>query len=215
MSFRFASIIGVCVAAGVLFWRVYRNQAAQAALRKGVWPALTSTDAFLVNAKRILLAIAVLSGIGLLLSGFAQPIFKGMHMSGLFLLAHVLLAPVFAVAVAVLALFTAHQHRLMRDDAHALAGFVCRNASPHSSKRRESIGKLCFWASLVFSFLVIISMLLSFSFQLAIEKQMSLLVLHRYAALGLLLAAAGYATAALPSGPQHERPSVGAEELSG
>jgi cytochrome b subunit of formate dehydrogenase len=135
--------------------------------------------------RTIVYLIAVLSFLLLALTGFAPILFAGNHPTGILLLIHVTVAPVFALALAAASLLWAHSLRFDNEDWR-----VVRNG--HRGLREESIRfalKAGFWLILLLSLPLMLTVILGLFPLFGTEGETFLIQLHGYSALFLMLVA--------------------------
>lgn len=144
------------------------------------------------DLKRPVYFLTVVSFIILTLTGFLPALFLGKPVSGFGLLLHALAAPVFAVGVAIVCLLWAHHHRFDKNDwQNALHFFRGKVPREKSNPPTTGLGqKISFWLILLFSLPVILSTTLSMTQLFGSDGQQTLLHLHGYSALLLVITAA-------------------------
>ena len=128
MFFQIFSILGI----GLILWWVYSAQKTNSKIKEGlsIWikkqiydtwqpfknyKYLRSTDFFYL-VKKVIYLVTTLCVLILGLTGFIPVIFFGQHLSGVLLILHVSVAPVFAICMALIALFWAHQNQFLPGD---------------------------------------------------------------------------------------------------
>ena len=145
--------------------------------------------------------ITLISFLVLALSGFLPVMVLGSPISGLALILHVTLAPLFAVSLTVLTLFWAHRHRFNQSDWQRLLKWLRKEntASNEQEANPDLWQKICFWLIVLLSVPVLISMILSMYPFFGTAGQEFLLHLHGYTALLMLLAVLMHTYLILPN----------------
>ncbi len=123
----------------------------------------------------------------LALTGFLPVIIFGQSISNVPLLLHLVLAPLFAIGVAALALFWARRHSFNQNDFETLQQSISTKNSKIPLTSPTVWQKLCFWASVLLAALVIISTVLMMYPLYGTSGQEWLLHVHGYAGLLLLM----------------------------
>lgn len=143
-----------------------------------------NTSDKLISIRRFFYLSTLLLFILMFLSAYI-PIILGSSLTGLFLLVHVTIAPLFSVFLAVLIVLTAHSNGFNKTD------FV---NSVNDSKNRFNTGfnlsgysKFTFWLIVLFSIPTMVSIILGMFPLFGTEGQIYLLNLHRYSTLILLV----------------------------
>lgn len=134
------------------------------------------------NFRPLLYLICLLMFMILAGTGFFSALILGQAMTGVLLMLHVIVAPLFAVGLAVGALLWAHQHQFSFEEWHWLAANI--------KKPRELFGphydfwrKMCFWLILMLSLPAIFSIVFSMYPFFGTDGQHYLLNVHRYSVL--------------------------------
>ena len=146
---------------------------------------------FLGIVKKILYLLALLCGVILFVTGFYPRLVLDETIGGYFMMVHSTAAPIFAVCVAFLGLFWAHQNRFKWADWPWLRKFMSHfvDMSKENTESKQEIfclgAKICFWAILSVAIVVILSIIASMFKLFGTEGQEILMVMHRYG--GLLL----------------------------
>jgi cytochrome b subunit of formate dehydrogenase len=150
----------------------------------------TPMPAILIVSRKVFYALTLISFLLLAVTGFLPVMIFGSPISGLSLILHVTLAPIFAVCLTILTLFWAHHHRFNRDDWQHLLQWTRReSANPAKQQANPDLWqKICFWLIVTFSVPVIISIILSMYPLFGTAGQEFLLGLHGYTALFMLMA---------------------------
>ncbi len=202
--FRIVSFIALAVISAGTVWAL-RSQLIQLAGTKqmlrqqgqGLWDAMRQwrampTPAILPFLRKTFYFLTLLSFLILSLTGFLPVIILGSPISGLSLILHVTLAPLFAVSLAVLTLFWAHHHRFNRNDWQRLLYWIRREkAAPVKQQANPDLWqKICFWLIVLLSVPVLSSIILSMYPLFGTANQEFLLHLHGYTALCMLMAMA-------------------------
>ena len=127
----------------------------------------------LFHLKHLLYHFTIILALIMILTGFIPAAFFGMHLSGIFLLIHVLTAPFFCVAIALLILLYANQHTFTEED-----------------KNKGSLilySKISFWVFAFFSIPAILSIAFSLFPLFGSEGLENLFLLHQISVLFLSL----------------------------
>ena len=119
----------------------------------------------------------------LAITGFLQVMILGEHMSGFLLLLHMIAAPAFAVAIAILTLLTISDHRFSAEDWQAF-----RSRKDNTEAASNFWRKTCYWLIVVSSIPALASIILSMYPIFGTNGQEALLSWHRYATLVLTIA---------------------------
>jgi len=114
----------------------------------------------------------------LFLSSFLPTLFTGEHLTGLFLVIHVTLAPVFAVAISLLLLFFSFSFKLNQEDFENLPRIKEDNKSVNNTKV-----KLTFWILALISIPLLSSIILILYPILGTESQNWNIIIHRISAM--------------------------------
>ncbi len=124
----------------------------------------------------------------LALSGFIPVLITGAHVSGMLLVLHVTIAPLFALSLCALALLWAHRLRFDRSDLQVVLD-IRNHATPPGEPLIRFMLKCGFWAILVLSLPLMLTIILSLFPIFGTEGEAMLIRLHGYSALLLVLAA--------------------------
>ena len=109
------------------------------------------------------------------------PVLIGIHLSDVFLLVHVTVAPLFSIFTAILIIIFAHSNRFNKDD-------IKSNLEEYKINfNRNGYLKVIFWLFALFSFSAMISIVLNMFPIFGTEGQVYLLEVHKYSTLLLLL----------------------------
>ncbi len=138
---------------------------------------------FLPHAKRILFYFTAALALILIVTGFIPPLI-GKHLYGIFLLVHILAAPFFCAALALLILLFAGQHSLGKEDIFRLKGFSFKDLHLNA---HIIIRKISFWVFAFFSIPAIASIALSLFPIFGTEGLDNLLLIHQISVLFLAL----------------------------
>jgi len=140
------------------------------------------------NLRVIAYQLSLIFLILLVLSSYLPVILTGGHLSGLLLIFHVTIAPLFCISLAVFALFWAHTQRFSKGDNRLLRD---RSFSRIFSDGQISPAweKLIFWLFLIVALPAILSIILSMYPLFGSEGQEILLQTHRYTTLVLFILA--------------------------
>jgi hypothetical protein len=137
----------------------------------------------------------------LALTGLIPVVILGKPMSGLLLIIHVTIAPFFVVVVMLTAIFWAHFQQFDHSD------FIYLKERRHHKENKNSSQivqifwrKLCFWLFLIFSVPAILSVILSMFPYFGTDGQITMLNIHRYSVLILLIVMVFYIDVSMKSG---------------
>jgi len=166
-------------------WQLlHREVSASRAARHGGTAPAPLKDAL----RRIIYVFAGAFLILLALSGFAPVLLMGAHVSGMLLVLHVTIAPLFALSLCALALFWAHRLRFNRSDLQVVRD-IRHHATPEEEPLTRFMLKCGFWTILLLSLPLMLTIILSLFPIFGTEGEAMLIRLHGYSALLLLLAA--------------------------
>ncbi|MFH0989998.1 MAG: hypothetical protein V1799_08285 [bacterium] len=136
--------------------------------------------------KRAISILTVLCALILAFTGFFPVTILGTHLTGILLVIHVTIAPLFALCLCAVALLWAHKLRFIQED-----WTVFRNIIKHQSITEERLArffhKLAFWIILVLSLPLILTVILELFPLFGTEGEEFLISLHGYSALFLAL----------------------------
>jgi hypothetical protein len=149
--------------------------------RKGV-----RTDPGLSIVRRIVYLVTLGLALILAVTAFAPVLFLGEHVSGVLLVIHVTVAPVFSVALAILALLWAHRLRFRAGDWRVPQKLI-RGKMPEQSPLVRFMIKGGFWLVLFCALPLLLSIILSMYPWFGTEGQECLRQTHGYSALMLIL----------------------------
>ncbi|HEX7572301.1 MAG TPA: hypothetical protein VF514_04355 [Bacteroidota bacterium] len=144
----------------------------------------------LSRVRRIITIVS--SGLFLILAltGFLPVIFLGIHLSGVLLVIHVTVAPLFAVSLSALALLWAHRLRFDESDWQIALG-----SGRWESSRKDALIRLAlkvgFWIVLSLSLPLMLTVILGLFPLFGTEGEALLIRLHGYSALLLMMSALG------------------------
>lgn len=148
--------------------------------------------AILSISRKAFYSLTVLSFLVLAITGFLPVIISGSPISGLPLILHVTLAPLFAISLTVVTVFWAYHHRFNRNDGQRLLQWI-RKEKPTVLQANPNVWqKICFWLIVALSVPVFISIILSMYPLFGSAGQEFLLHLHGYMALLMLIAVVGH-----------------------
>jgi hypothetical protein len=136
--------------------------------------------------RKMVYMVTVLSFLLLAVTGFAQILFSGDHLSGILLVIHVTVAPFFALSLAATAVLWAHSQRFDMDDWRAVRHLG------RPGLRKETIRfalKAGFWLILLLSLPLMLTVILELFPLFGTEGEAFLIRLHGYSALFLMLVA--------------------------
>ncbi len=139
--------------------------------------------------KTVFYGATLVSFLLLVLTGFLPVVFTGAHLSGFFLMIHMVAGPVFAFGMVGLTLLYAYQLRISGADWERLYQVFRRDTqkSKFVAENGELFKKITFWMAIVLSIPLISSVALSMYPIYGPAGQETLLELHGYAGLALLL----------------------------
>jgi hypothetical protein len=152
------------------------------------------------------LSLAILA-----ISGFLPKVIFGAHLSGVALLIHVTVAPIFALLLAILIVLAAHRHRFVQDDLPGLRYFFRREKNYRKSTPSpvpSTPQKICFWLAAILSLPLILSILFSMSGLFDAKYQAWFLNTHRYSSLGFLVVVLWHTGSLLPGDATEARDAV-------
>jgi hypothetical protein len=138
------------------------------------------------NLRRIVYGISAAFFVLLALTGFAPVLILGQHLSGVLLIFHVTVAPLFALSLSALALLWAHRLSFDDGDWLCLAAFWNRR-SPRKEVLVRFALKVAFWLVLLFSLPLMLTVILGLFPLFGAEGEELLIRGHGYSALLLLL----------------------------
>jgi cytochrome b subunit of formate dehydrogenase len=203
MVFQILSILGL----GLVIWWIFSSLKinSEKKNRLGEWIEIQFSNSwkslkdyrnlnfydFFNLFKKIIYLISLLCVLILGITGFLPVIVFGSHLSGILLIIHVSIAPIFAICLALMVLFWAHQHQFLPVDWIWFKNLFNQNnkknlALDQHSKSGEKVG---FWLLMVLSLPLILSILLSMFKFFGTVGQKFLLHLHGFSALLFLMVA--------------------------
>jgi cytochrome b subunit of formate dehydrogenase len=148
----------------------------------------TNSTKLFISIKMIVYFIVLLCVVILMISGFAQPLLFGKSPSGILLLLHVTIAPIFAVGMSAVALLWAHNHNFSQRDWHWFRTRLSKEYKMQEINETYSAGeKICFWLGLSSSLPVILSVIFSMFPYFGTYGQEYLFQVHRYGAMALVI----------------------------
>ena len=142
----------------------------------------------LEDVRRIATLTAGMLFLVLALTGFSPVLFLGSHLSGIMLVIHVTVAPLFAIALSACALLWAHRLRFNDRDWQIVEGFGIR-VSPVTGALVRFALKAGFWIILSLSLPLMVTVILGLFPLFGTDGEAMLIRLHGYSALLLLIAA--------------------------
>lgn len=203
MFFRIVSLLAFLL----ILWWIYTALKSNPGLKKGLWHWIADQfkkscnlaanfksgepSAFFQAFKKILYWLTILCVLILAVTGFFPVIVLGKHLSGLLLVIHVSVAPVFAVCMALIALFWAQQNAFVPGDWIWFKRLFNQNVNKTLAfgGKSEPGEKVGYWLLLSISLSLIFSILLSMFKFFGTGGQKFLLSLHGFSALLFLLVA--------------------------
>ncbi|MBI9070253.1 MAG: hypothetical protein JEY94_01560 [Melioribacteraceae bacterium] len=126
------------------------------------------------STKRVFTVITLLLFDLLFLTGFFPVIFFGIHLSGILLLLHVAVAPLFAVSLMILLVISAESNKFNESEIQFEKGLEVS---------KSGISKILFWLLAIVSLPLMLSIVLGMYPIFGTEGQANLLELHRYSVL--------------------------------
>jgi len=135
-------------------------------------------------------------------SGLIYAVFIRRGMFGLPLLAHVMGGGVFALGLAFIMLFRARAYGFTPQEAAPFEAFAC---PIFKNIPKEMVVKALFWIFAVLGFVQIVTALFSMLPIISFNTQVTLIMIHRYSALGLVLTAIVFFDAAVLGRPASPR----------
>lgn len=140
--------------------------------------------------KKLCYLVAMVCFVVLAFTGFWPVLVQGRHITGGFMMIHATLAPVFAICLAILAITWAGGNRFEKSDCPWLWRFLRRVTNLRIPIEDEqgprngelALKKLMFWAIIVLSLPLILSIILSMFPLFGTPMQECLLGLHRWTA---------------------------------
>jgi hypothetical protein len=144
--------------------------------------------------KYFFLSVAILSFISLAITGFIPVAIFNSHISGIFLIIHVTIAPVFVAALAASCLFFVHSNQFDVEDWQLIKARTSQKSADNTDYHIQLyLLKVYFWLFLTFSVLASLSMIVSMFPFFGTDGQTMMLTIHQYTTLGLLIIAFLYA----------------------
>lgn len=146
------------------------------------WSAKRDTKfAFL---RKFFYRLMILLFIILALTGFSPPLLFGAHLSGILLIIHVTIAPLFVFSFMLFVILWALLQQFDKNDFETVQCLIKKEeVDPH--KFDAFMNKLYFWLFTVIALPAIMSMILSMYPIFGTEGQIALLNVHRYSVLAL------------------------------
>ena len=126
----------------------------------------------------------------LALTGFLPVVFLGIHLSGLLLVIHVTVAPLFAISLSALALLWAHRLRFDESDLEIALGSGRWESHTKDALVRFAL-KVGFWIVLSLSLPLMLTVILGLFPLFGTDGEALLIRLHGYSALLLMMSALG------------------------
>lgn len=140
----------------------------------------------LKNFRLVVYLFSILMFMILAITGFFPALILGQSMSGVLLMLHVTVAPLFAVSLAILALLWAHRQQFTTDEWRWLAANLKKPRQLFAA-HNDFWPKAGFWLILIVSLPAILSIILSMYPFFGTDGQHYLLNVHRYSVLILLV----------------------------
>jgi len=143
--------------------------------------------------RKVVFLLAVLCFAVLAVTGFVPRVVFGSAITSWWLMVHAMVAPIFAVCVAILAVLWADRNRLDKNYWPLLNRIIGRNPkSTVAPERHELKLRICFWVILAMSLPVVLSAVVGIFTIFGTQGQEVLLQIHRYSTLLLSLFAIIY-----------------------
>jgi cytochrome b subunit of formate dehydrogenase len=158
----------------ILVWQV------RTALRSGRAIAIVRTMVYAL----VVLCFFILAG-----TGFAPILFSGGHLTGILLVIHVTVAPLFALSLSAAALLWAHSLRFDEDDWRVVRHLGDPGLRDKTIRFASKVG---FWLILLLSLPLMLTVILELFPLFGTEGEAFLIRLHGYSALSLMLVALGH-----------------------
>jgi hypothetical protein len=179
---------------GYVFYLYLKNNSRNATSLKSffTWKHLTSfcpgagsnSNKNSTTVLNIIFCTSYLLGIAsiclLVITGLLPVLITGKHLSGLFLIVHVTVAPVLVISATIWILFTVHKMRFDSDDLSAI-----KNLFSGVDEKSDFlyVYKIGFWMIFILIVLAIVSIILMMYPLFGADGQEKLLVTHRYSTL--------------------------------
>jgi hypothetical protein len=163
-----------------VIWTAVRGAFTGPPAAQGSWVPRTRAAA----RKGAHLSALVLAGI-LAATGFLQVVITGSSPSGVLLLVHMIAAPLFALTLAAVSLLWSHEQQVREADLPVL-GRAVRAWSLEGPDGMAAIARVLYWAVLVLSLPLILSIILSLFPLFGTAGENCLIGLHGYSALALV-----------------------------
>jgi cytochrome b subunit of formate dehydrogenase len=138
--------------------------------------------------RRIVYGMSAIFFVLLGVTGFAPVLLFGDHLSGVLLIIHVTIAPLFALSLSALALLWAHRLRFEEPDWRFVLG-LGRRKPPEAALLVRLALKVGFWLALCFSLPLMLTIILGLFPLFGTEGETALTRLHGYSALLLMTVA--------------------------
>jgi hypothetical protein len=150
-------------------------------------------DQFYQNLRYFFITLSFFAFILLAITGILPVLAFNEHISGLLLIIHVTVAPVFVVALALTALFWANFKQFNHSDLTLIKEARSENKDQRPAYRLQTYWlKIFFWIFLAFSIPASLSMIFSMFPYLGTDGQDAMLTIHQYSTLFLLIIAFFY-----------------------
>ena len=186
-------ILLICVFASSIVLFVWHARSFSLNGQRASWlPQPGPAQRSINGLRKIALLLAAGSLLLLVFSGFLPNMVVGAAPSGLLLLIHVAIAPLFAVSLMLWIVLSAHNNAMQEQDWRQLVSLF-RKSSEESVQNdaaiRTAILKICFWCLAILAVPVSLTVMLSMTTLLGTSGQNTALSLHKYSALAFFLIA--------------------------
>jgi len=154
---------------------------------------IDSSKEFHKKLRYFFISLSLLSFILLAFTGIIPVLILNQHITGILLIIHVTVAPVFVVALAMTALFWAHFQQFDGSDLAMIKSIQKQEKSKRLAYHLRTYWlKVFFWIFLAFSIPASLSMIFSMFPLFGTDGLNTMLNIHQYATLGLLIVAFFY-----------------------
>ena len=141
-----------------------------------------------IKLKYFFVSVTFLSFIFLGLTGILPVVILNAHISGILLIIHVTIAPLFVIALTITALVLSHSYQFDNRDWQLLRMFISRDKQDHFNYHLQTyLIKAYFWIFLLFSVPASLSIIVSMFPFIGTDGQTLMLTTHQYSTLVLLI----------------------------
>jgi hypothetical protein len=140
----------------------------------------------LAEARKSSYLLAMILAAVLATTGFLQVIVTGSHLSGTLLLVHIVAAPLFALTLAAVSLLWSHDQQIREQDLPVLRELV-RTGTVTGDNGLAALARVLYWVVMVLALPLILSIILSLFPLFGTEGETTLIGLHGYSALVLVV----------------------------